>query len=196
MRALALALSALACACVSSDQELERAIARQAGLARPRGEPVGDTIRSDWPSATPGGAPRPRLRRRVLVLPDGSVLRHGEEAEWFESGVQKSERRYDHDRPSGVWRAWYEDGTPRSEVDHGDLVHPAPMRFWHRSGALAGEGQGIGGLKEGPWIHWSESGAPSAVGVYRAGLREGTWSFWEDEGCASVRRYASGRALP
>ena len=142
-----------------------------------RGDPVAQTKRVTGPDGE-----TTVLERRVLSYPDGRVERHGAEREWFPDGTPKSERSYDHERPTGVWRSWYESGAKRAEIDFGNGVDLAPMRFWHPNGSLAGEGMGIAGIKEGPWDYWNEDGSRNRSGSYVASLREGVWSFWHANG--------------
>jgi len=167
---------ALLAGCVSSDGSLQRALPRD-GAATGSAEPVAETRRGLHP-----GSDVLAWRRRVLVWPDGRVERHGEDAEWYPDGTPRSERSFEHDRPSGVWTSWYEDGTKRSEVDYGDGALPGAMRFWYPDGVLAGEGQGIAGVKEGAWTYWDEAGRRLRAGGYASGLREGPWTFWYEDG--------------
>lgn len=136
--------------------------------------------------------------RRVLVFPDGLVLRDGFEREYHRGDVLAAERQFARDRPTGSWRTWYVDGRPRSELDFGppgseDLL---TARFWHPDGSLAAEGATRAGVREGPWAYYSPEGWLARAGDYRAGLREGAWTFYRAEGRKEAEgRYERGRRV-
>jgi antitoxin component YwqK of YwqJK toxin-antitoxin module len=133
-----------------------------------------------------GDPNRPRHEEAVKVLPDGSVLKHGPEREWYRNGQLSYERQYDDGEPIGRWVAWYEDGQLRSEAFFGSSTLQA-MTWWHPNGQVSTRGMASNGLREGLWTSWYEDGSKKWEGRYSAGLREGEWTFWDEDGSVAER---------
>lgn len=142
-----------------------------------------ETRQSRFPDGTP------RSEWHVLAWPDGRVERDGPEREFHPNGTLRSEGRFAHGVPVGVWRTWFADGRPRSEVDFGTPGSSALTRerFWHPNGALAAEGPAVAGVREGAWSYWSEAGLLLRAGAYRAGRRDGPWVFYGPDGSERAR---------
>jgi antitoxin component YwqK of YwqJK toxin-antitoxin module len=124
----------------------------------------------------------PKRETPVLVYPDGRVVKHGVEIQWYADGTKRSEREFAHDEPAGTWRTWHRNGAPASEVVLGHRTDLAPMRWWYEDGRLEGEGEGRAGVKEGAWTYWWPDGTKKSEGVYRGGIRHGPWCFWYRDG--------------
>ena len=107
-----------------------------------------------------GGA----LRREVLYLPDGSVVRHGTERILHPDGSVRSVREYDRGEPTGSWRVWYEDGTPRMSHDYGP--ERSPMVFYHPNGLIEASGDAANGERVGEWTFYDENGAVLRTTTY------------------------------
>ena len=174
MRIPTLLVCAALAALASCEPRFEQASRMIAG-PEPR-EPVLDRRRTYYLNDTS----RPRLESQVLVFFDGSVLRHGLEREWSESGTLVAEREFARGEPAGRWRTWFPSGRPRSESAFGP--EPATWSWWYESGQLSSQGPALGGVKQGRWTAWHENGVESSEGDYSAGKREGEWSFWNEEG--------------
>jgi len=123
-----------------------------------------------------------RSELRVLVYPDGHVVRQGVNREYYRDGSLRFEHFFRQDEPTGVWKDWYEGGVLRSEIDFGDGLTLAPMRFWYPDGDLEAEGFGLDGVKEGEWVFYYPGGAISHQGAFVGAKRVGTWSFFDRQG--------------
>ncbi len=170
-------------------------------------EPPVSEVRRVW---YPG---REQLKKRygVLIHPDGRVVKHGEELEFFENGEPLAEREFRHGEPAGTWRTWYASGAQRSEVVIGSGTELLPMTWWFEDGTVQAEGEGRGGVREGPWTYrhpdgslaergtfrhslrhgpwtlWYRSGGKKAEGLYRDGKRVGEWKLWDEAGRLTVK---------
>ena len=122
-----------------------------------------------------------------IVEPDGRVVKHGLEREWYPDGTPKSERSFDHGNGTGQWRTWYQGGAVSYEYRFGAPDEPTTMRFLHEDGSLQAEGPAIGGVKTGAWTYWHANGVVKSRGDYESGRREGAWSFWREDGSLAAR---------
>jgi antitoxin component YwqK of YwqJK toxin-antitoxin module len=176
-----LALAAVLAGCRSEYIGMSRQLGMQ-GQALSDQAPVIERQRNYFD----GDPNRPRNEEMIKVLPDGSVLKHGAERQWYRNGQLSFERQYDDGEPVGRWVAWYENGELRSESFFGSQKLQ-PMTWWHESGQVSTRGMARNGMREGLWTSWYEDGAKKWEGRYTAGLREGEWIFWEPDGAVEER---------
>ena len=173
----ALALGALPAGCGSGWKEAGRVVAiehrsPEALLER----------RRDYYDVETG---RLRAEWTVLILPGGTVVKHGKETIFFPDGRPEIEREFFEGEPSGRWRTWYTGGQIRSDAWFDDQLKP--MSWWYEDGQLSSEGTARTGVKEGRWRFWYPSGILREEGAFRAGKRHGRWSYWYEDGTLAER---------
>jgi len=105
-----------------------------------------------WPDG------RPRLRKEVARLADGSVIDNGLYIRWFDNGNKEYEATYRHGKLHGVERAW------------------------HRNGRLWTENQYQDGRRHGTFLAWDEEGRRRKQEQYRNDQPHGEWVVWDPEG--------------
>jgi len=133
-----------------------------------------------------GDPNRPRNEETIKLMPDGSVLKHGDERHWYRNGQLQTERHFQDGEPVGRWVSWYENGELRSESFFG-TEELKPMTWWHETGEVSTRGMARNGLREGLWTSWYPDGAKKWEGRYVAGMREGEWIFWNPDGSIDQR---------
>jgi hypothetical protein len=174
VRIIALAALVATCACVGACgptwKDVSRAVA--AGPV-PEREPLQDRRRSYYDRE----ATRPRSELQVLLMPDGSSVKHGLERQWAADGTLQVERRWSHGEPDGWWRTWW----------RYDVEQPTTMRWWYSDGTPSSEGPALNGLREGRWRGWHPDGTPAFEGGYVAGRRSGPWTYWHPDGSLAER---------
>ena len=141
---------------------------------------------------------REQLKKRysVLLRPEGGVVKHGPESEWFEDGSVRAERSFRHGEPTGIWRTYHPGGAPESVVEIGDGATLLPMRWWYPDGQLRASGLGVGGVREGEWSYWHPGGQLAERGPFLHSLRHGPWVLYDADGVKRAEgRYDQGRRV-
>src|SRR5438477_1588205 len=76
---------------------------------------------------------------------------------WYDNGVQRDERRYEHGLEDGKHLGWWENGKPRLESTYSE------------------------GKREGRMIEWDASGKIFHLGHYRDGKEQGRQMMWNPD---------------
>ena len=166
-------------ACQPNFKEAAR---RLAADPYPDREPIPDRRRTYFDRE----ATRLRSDLTVLILRDGSTVKHGRELVLFKDGQKQLERHWDLDRPTGEWRTWYANGQLRSFSVLG-TEDARPMQWWHENGQLSTEGMARDGIREGLWTSWHPNGVKASEGRFRQSLRHGPWTTWHPDGSLHER---------
>jgi len=111
-----------------------------------------DVIEEYWPDR------RIRMRKEVVLAPDGTVINHGNHVEWHPNGFKRYEATYVDGKLEGVETQWHENGRMMTQ-------------------------QGFeGGLRHGPRSDWDPKGRKRKEEHFDHDVPHGTWTIWDKDG--------------
>ncbi len=99
-----------------------------------------------------------RVKRRVKLMSDDSVINHGAYEEYWRNGEKFSEGEFK------------------------DGVHHGEWSFWHPNGQLNRTVNFVEGRPDGKWQAFREDGTLQAEREYAEGKRAGTWILYHPDG--------------
>ncbi len=82
----------------------------------------------------------------------------------------------------GPWARWFENGDPYLAGEFLDGREHGMLFSWHPNGQLRGVGQFVFGDKVGKWIKWDDTGRKRNEWHYENNLRNGPFTEWDENG--------------
>jgi hypothetical protein len=113
-------------------------------------EPTIVVVEKSWPNG------QLRLRKQVLVLPDGTEVDHGRYERWHDNGNKEYEAVFVRGRKEGT--------TVR----------------YHKNGWVAARQEYRDGKRHGASVSWDASGTKVKEENWADGRPHGTWTIWKD----------------
>jgi hypothetical protein len=125
----------------------------------------------------------------------GSLLKHGPEKHWDESGQLLSVYHYWDGKRHGPWTAWHHNGIKFAEGTYDNGEAHGVHKQWSAGGQLSTEGQYYRGKKTGLWRHF-EGQITSQVTMkddLRDGIEHGTFASGKRQSETSWKRGRKSR---
>ena len=146
------------------------------GMARNRGQLLGDKQSGDWVHYYPSG----KKQAEGKYADDRLV---GPWVFYYESEQRERVGSYDDKGlRTGEWTYYYEDQTPKNRGSYFADFEDGPWQFFAPNGGLERSGQFDAGQLSGPWSYSYPGGRPRARGMCWQGQRIGPWQVWDESG--------------
>ncbi len=110
-----------------------------------------------------------RLRKQILLKPDGTSVNHGTYTRWHNNGRKEYEATYDHAKLHGVEIAWHKNGQKWTEQHYDHGPRHGVRRNWDEQGRLRGEEHYVKDRPHGTWTIWKGDGSIKWQGKYDHG---------------------------
>ena len=162
---VSVAVAALLVGCQSGDRRGPGGAAGQASDAATQAKP--EVLTENWDDGSL------RLRREVLVSPDGTTVNHGDYTTFHKNGKKAYQATFDH-------------GVKEGEVTR-----------WHDNGQVWRQEHFAAGVKEGVAYTWDEKGHKIQEQHFHKGKPHGVWTIWKGSGEIKWQgRFEDGKPVP
>lgn len=114
--------------------------------------PSSQVVEEFWPDGTP------RLRKGVVIGPDGRPVNHGRYERWFENGQKEYEATFIRGKKHGTATRWHRNGQKWIEEHYLNGQRNGISRTWDQKGNLRKQEEHLNGKPNGVWTVWYADG--------------------------------------
>lgn len=140
---------------------------------------------------------KPKSRREVIKLDDGTVISHGKTTLYWEVGGKKTEFSHVCGSRHGEKRTWHgngkkwQEGSYFANRDHGTWTE------WFPNGSLARRWSMTYGAWHGMYTEWHPDGKKRLEVEWVNGVRQGVENLWDESGLVGLTTiYVDGVPQP